>query len=59
MPPITVSVNQACIMLGIGRTKMYELINGGQLKTGKVGRRTLVLTDSIRAFVNGLTGHCA
>lgn len=36
---------------GIGRTKIYEMIKSGDLRTVKVGRRTLVKTDSIRALV--------
>jgi hypothetical protein len=34
---------------GIG-SKIYELINAGRLETVKIGRRTLVRTDSIRAI---------
>lgn len=38
--------------LSIGLTKIYELFNEGELKTFKVGRKTLVTTESIRAFVD-------
>ena len=51
MEPITVTVDGAKRALGIGHTKLYELIGEGRLATIKIGRRTLVRTDSIRALV--------
>jgi excisionase family DNA binding protein len=50
MEPICVSINDTACALGIGRTKIYELINAGQLETVKIGRRTLVRIASIRAI---------
>lgn len=50
--PIAVSVNGAAARLGIGRTKVYELINRGDLKTMKIDRRTLVSMASIHALVS-------
>ncbi len=55
MDPVTVTVDAAKKALGIGLTKTYELINEGKLSTVKIGRRTLVRTDSIRALVDTLT----
>jgi excisionase family DNA binding protein len=52
MEPITVTVEGAKKALGLGHTKIYELIGAGRLQTIKVGRRTLVKTDSIRALVD-------
>ena len=37
--------------LGIGTTKLYELIGEGHLPTLKLGRRTLIRTESLRAFL--------
>jgi excisionase family DNA binding protein len=51
MEPITVTVDGARKALGIGTTKLYELIADGKLATVKIGRRTLVKTDSIRQLV--------
>lgn len=51
MEPITVTVAGAKKAIGIGHTKLYELINDGTLQTVKIGRRTLIRTDSIRALV--------
>ncbi len=51
MEPVTVTVNAAKAAIGIGQTKIYELMNNGTLQTVRVGRRRLVRTDSIRALV--------
>jgi excisionase family DNA binding protein len=50
MEPICISVIDTMRALGIGRTKVYELINAGQLETVKIGRRTLVKIASIHAL---------
>jgi excisionase family DNA binding protein len=52
MDPVTVTVQGARKALGLGSTKIYELIGEGRLKTVKIGRRTLVKTESIRALVD-------
>ncbi|WP_420142311.1 helix-turn-helix domain-containing protein [Sphingomonas sp.] len=52
MDPVTVTVEGARKALGIGNTKIYELIGEGRLRTVKIGRRTLIRTDSIRALVD-------
>lgn len=51
MEPLTVTVENAKRALGLGHTTIYRLINEGKLDTVKVGRRTLVKADSIRALV--------
>lgn len=50
MDPILVPVPVACDALGIKRTKLYELISLHRLSVVKIGRRTLVRADSIRAL---------
>lgn len=49
--PLTVTVADALRIIGIRRTKLYELIGSGDLETLKVGRRTLVLMDSLRSLI--------
>lgn len=51
METLTVTIESARNALGIGNTTIYRLINEGKLSTVKIGRRTLVKTDSIRALV--------
>ncbi|WEK44737.1 MAG: helix-turn-helix domain-containing protein [Candidatus Sphingomonas colombiensis] len=53
MEPLTITVNEACRTLGLGRTKIYELIRVGRLEILKIGKRTLVKTASVRALVDG------
>ena len=54
MEPLTVTVAGAKRALGIGTTKIYELIGQGRLRTVKLGRRTLIRTDSIHALIDNL-----
>ncbi|MDZ7913561.1 MAG: hypothetical protein U5O16_17270 [Rhodococcus sp. (in: high G+C Gram-positive bacteria)] len=37
--------------IGIGRTKVFELIGTGQLASVKIGNRRLVSDDAIDAFI--------
>jgi len=51
------SVTSAAEDLGIGRTKVYQLINSGALATVKIGSRTLVVAESVKKFVaNSIVG---
>ncbi len=43
-------------MLDIGKTKLYELVAGGDLEAIRIGRRTLILRSSIDALVGRLRG---
>ncbi len=38
-------------MLGIGKTKLYELIAQREIDTLKVGRATLIVVGSVHAFI--------
>ena len=53
MDIIAVSINDAARALGLGRTSIYSLINERKLEARKLGRRTLVTTESIRALIDG------
>ena len=50
------SVPDAAKMLGIGRTKIYEMLAKGALASMQIGSRRLVKMDSIKALVEGQTG---
>jgi len=55
--PVTVRIPVAMRMLGVGRTKLYELMDDGTIATIKVGRSRLVVARSIRDFVESrITG---
>jgi excisionase family DNA binding protein len=47
----TCTINEACKAAGMGRTKFYELIKGGDLKTISIGRRRLVHVPSLLKFL--------
>lgn len=49
--PICVRVNDAARMIGVGRTKLYELISSGELETVKIGNATRITTASLHNLV--------
>ena len=49
--PICVRGNDAARMIGIGRTKLYELISSGELETVKIGKATRITTASLPRLV--------
>ncbi|GGD39145.1 helix-turn-helix domain-containing protein [Croceicoccus pelagius] len=50
--PICVRVNDAARMIGVGRTKLYELISSGELETVKIGKATRITTASLHQLIN-------
>ena len=51
MTQITATVADACKMTGLGKTKLYELMNAGTIKSVTVGRRRLLKVESLHALV--------
>jgi excisionase family DNA binding protein len=49
--PICVKINDAARMIGVGRTKLYELIAAKQVEVVKLGKSTRVTTESLRELV--------
>lgn len=49
--PLVASPNQAMTALGIGRAKLYEKINAGELQSYVDGGSRKILWDSIHAFI--------
>lgn len=43
----TCTIAEACDAIGLGRTKLYELIGGGDIDTITIGRRRLVRVASL------------
>lgn len=54
--PLAVSPRQACLLLGIGNTRLYEIIGNGELETYNEGRARRITMASIRARVARLAG---
>ena len=55
----TVRIADATMMLGIGRSKVYELIGARELETIKLGSATLILVENIIALVERRRGTSA
>lgn len=51
--PLAVRIPIAMQLIGIRRSKLYELIKSGELRTVKVGRATLITMSSLRRLVEG------
>ena len=49
---VTYSVKDAILAYGIGRTKLYELINARELTPIKIGKRTLLRRDDLDALLS-------
>ena len=49
--PLTVRISVAMQLVGIGRSKFYELIASGDIETVKIGRCTLIPTASLRRLI--------
>lgn len=52
---LLLTVREAAALLAIGRTKLYELIEAGQLGTVHIGRAVRVPRAELDAFVDR---HC-
>jgi excisionase family DNA binding protein len=48
--PLTVRISTAVRITGLSRSRIYELIQSGDLDTVKVGRATLVQFASLKAL---------
>ena len=52
--PIAYTIPDAGRVAGIGTTKLYDLIAAGTLDARKAGRRTVIMADSLNAYLRGL-----
>jgi excisionase family DNA binding protein len=52
--PLAYSIAEACSVARAGRTALYEAIRSGALRAVKRGRRTLVLADDLRRYLESL-----
>lgn len=51
LAPLAYRVPDACAVLGIGRTSLYELMAAGKLRAIRIAGRTLVDAESARALI--------
>lgn len=50
--PLTVRIPAAIRMTGIGRSKLYELIQSGDIEIVKIGTSTLIPVESLRQLID-------
>lgn len=54
MPPILVTIQQACGLIGRGQAAIYDLIGNGKIKAVKSDGRTLIVVESLQAYAAAL-----
>jgi excisionase family DNA binding protein len=52
--PLAYTITEACSVARAGRTAIYEAIREGALTARKRGRKTLILADDLRRWVENL-----
>lgn len=57
VPRLLLTPEEAAKVLGIGRTKVYELMLSNALESVKIGSSRRIPTDSLARFVDALRGR--
>ena len=52
--PLLVTTREACEILGVGRTKLHELLSTGELRARKLGRATRIEMASLEEYAAAL-----
>jgi excisionase family DNA binding protein len=54
LTPIFVTVSEAKRLLAVGHTRIYELMNSGEIEKVKAGAKTLIPLDSLQRYAASL-----
>ena len=57
--PLVVTPRQACVLLGIGNSRLYQLLTSGELPSYQEGRGRRITMASIRARIERLSSRRA
>jgi excisionase family DNA binding protein len=49
--PLLLTINQVAALLNLGRTKTYEIVRSGKIKSLKVGSRRLIRPEDVEIYV--------
>lgn len=49
--------NEACRVLGISRTVLFELLRDGSIRSVRIGKSRLIQRSEIEAFLNRLSAQ--
>lgn len=52
--PLALSIADVCKATGIGRTTIFNAIRDGKLRAVKLGNRTLIRAEDLKAFLDNL-----
>ena len=54
---LSCTIEEACQATGLGRTKLYEMMDADQVQTFHVGKRRLVLVSSLLRLLEPQSGN--
>jgi excisionase family DNA binding protein len=50
----TLTVNEFCMMIGIGRSTFYKAVGAGHLQVRKYGKRTFITQEEMKRFIQNM-----
>jgi excisionase family DNA binding protein len=54
MDPLLLSIADCCRLIGLGRTKFYELVASGAIPLRKVGKKSLISAADLKRWAEAL-----
>lgn len=52
IPALAMSIEESARVIGIARATLYEIVARGEIESFKLGRRRLILTKTLEAYIN-------
>ena len=57
--PLMYTPTEAAVMLHVGKTTVYELMAGGQLRSIRIGRARRIPVEALEEFIEALARESA